>query len=108
MKRGYYVHGYDDAWGIAVVAATAKQAKKIAFASGEFPDTAWTDLRVWWMKDADITGLEEGILLNYRDGLLRRLYTYVEGKCDGCGDESCLRECNGKALCQACEENVQE
>ena len=103
-KRGYYVHSEDDSWGIAVVATTTREAKKIAFAVDEFPDDEWINIRARWERDADVTGLDIGILYDLRDGILRGFYQYIEATCDNCGSVSDLIACNGKALCYKCAE----
>lgn len=38
MKRGYFLYPDDEFWGVGVVAQSAKEAKKLAFASGELID----------------------------------------------------------------------
>ena len=104
MKRGYYVHGADDAYGVAVVAPTARVAKNIAYAAGELIGEDWIDVRVQWRTNADAKGLEVGVLHNLHEGLLRGFYGYIEGVCDDCGDESTLELCSGRALCLDCME----
>jgi hypothetical protein len=105
MKRGYFVHPQDESWGLGVVATTAKEAKNIAFASGELIDVDWIDLRVRWERSAEVEELPIGIVIDMRLGLLCGLYGFVEGyKCDECGVEDVLRLCNGKALCDDCIE----
>ncbi len=107
-KRGYFVHDQDDSWGIAVVATTVREAKRIGFAAGEFPGSEWIDIRARWERDANVTSLEIGILHDLREGLLRGFYDDIEGKCDACGSESELKRCNDKALCFECVEKEDE
>ena len=102
MKRGYFVHGYDETWGIAIVASTAREAKNIAYA--ELHDEEWIDIRVRWIKNVYLEGLDTGIVHNLRDGLLRGFFGYIEGWCDNCGNETELEVCSGKALCFDCME----
>ena len=105
MKRGYFVHSQDESWGLGVVATTAKEAKNIAFASGELIDVDWIDIRVRWERSAEVEELPIGIVIDMRLGLLCGLYGFVEGyKCDECGAEDVLRLCSGKALCDVCIE----
>jgi hypothetical protein len=78
MKRGYFVYGCDESWGVAVVAPTGRQARNIAYTA----------------------------LHNLHEGLLRGFYMYIEGKCDECSDESQLELCSGKALCFDCMEKA--
>jgi hypothetical protein len=100
MKRGYFVHGYDETWGIAVVAPTAREAKIIVV--GEFNGEEWIDICVRWIRKADVNGLDVGMLQNLREGLLRGFYRYIEGKCDECGKETKLELYSEKALCFDC------
>ena len=105
MKRGYFVYPADECWGVGVVAETAKEAKKLAFASGELIDVDWIDIRVRWEREADVEELPIGVVTDMRTGLLCGLYGFVEGyKCDGCEREDVLKLCNGKALCDDCIE----
>jgi hypothetical protein len=104
--RGYFVYGYDETWGIAVVAQTARQAKIIAYGTGELIGDVWIDIRARWMRGADVNGLDVGVLRNLHEGLLRGFYMYIEGKCDECSEESQLELCSGKALCFDCMEKA--
>lgn len=105
MKRGYFVYPDDEFWGIGVVAETAKEAKKLAFASGELIDVDWIDIRVRWERTAEVEELPIGVVMDMRIGLLCGLYGFVDGfTCDECGTESTLELCSGKALCFDCRE----
>lgn len=105
MKRGYFVYPQDEFWGVGVVASSAKEAKNIAFASGELIDVDWIDIRVRWERTAEVEVLPIGVVSDMRTGLLCGIYGYVEGyKCDDCNVEAVLRLCNGKALCADCIE----
>jgi hypothetical protein len=106
MKRGYFVYGCDESWGVAVVAPTGRQARNIAYTAGEFIGEEWIEIRARWMRDADVSGLDVGVLHNLHEGLLRGFYMYIEGKCDECSDESQLELCSGKALCFDCMEKA--
>ncbi len=108
-NRGYYVHNNDDdQWGVAVVAATAKEAKRIVHRSGEIihGDTSWIALRCRWCRDADVDGLEVGVITDDRDALIRGLYGVLDGHpCDDCGHDDDSVQCyHGRALCRACIE----
>ena len=107
--RGYYVSNDDDEQcGLAIVAPTAKAAKKIAYDSGEiiFGDLRWIALRCHWCRDADVRGLGVGIMHDDRDALIRGLYgSLYEFMCDGCGrDDSDVTCYNGRVLCDDCIE----
>lgn len=102
MKRGYYVAGKGEESGFAVVAASAKDAKKIVFDSGEL-DVAWVDIRVYWRKDAMVEHYPIGMVSDWRDGLILGLYSYIEeAPCDRCGNDRTLHEHQGGALCGNC------
>lgn len=104
MKRGYFVYGDDDAAGFAVVAATAKEAKKIAVASGEL-DADWIDIRCLWQRDADVADLPIGMVTDARVGLRCGIYGYLdEYPCDVCGKDADVRAHNGMVLCGECLE----
>lgn len=105
MKRGYFVYPDGEFWGIGVVASTAKEAKNIAFTSGELIEVDWIDIRVRWQRSAEVDVLPVGIVQDWHTGLLCRLYDFIEGdKCDNCGKEEVLTLRNGKALCDDCIE----
>ena len=105
MKRGYFVYPKDEIDGIGVVATSVKEAKNIAFASGELDCSDWIDIRVRWVREAEVDTMPIGVVLNMREGLLCGLYGYVEGyNCDECGANAVLQACNGKALCDECME----
>jgi len=105
MKRGYFVYEKEEE-GIWVVATTAKDAKNIAYSSGEI-DCDWIDMRVRWERDAEVDPIPMGVVLDMREGLLCGLYGHIEGyNCDECGMETILQAYNGKALCVECIEKV--
>jgi len=53
-KRGYFVNSAGEPSGFAVVATSAKEAKKIAYKSGKIcvdsSDVEWIDIRVRWIR----------------------------------------------------------
>jgi hypothetical protein len=103
MKRGYFVYPDDEFWGVGVVTTTAKEAKNIAFASGELIDVDWIDIRVSWKRSAGVERLPIGVVRDMHVGLLCGLYDFIEDhKCDNCGKVDVLKLCNGKALCDDC------
>ena len=103
--KGYFVFFVEDDFGVAVVAQTAKEAKKLAYNSGWLDDGEWIDLRARWIRTANIIGLEKGVLNNHKDALKRGFYGYIEGyKCDGCNREEILYESGGRAICWNCME----
>lgn len=102
MKRGYYVCGYDEEWGVAVVAESISQAKTLAYQHRYFPDDDWIEIKARWVREADISGLSIGIVEPLGDALQRGFYQTIEGICEGCGFEEPLELYNGSALCVAC------
>jgi len=107
-KRGYCVHnGDNDQPVLAVVATSAKEAKKIAYNSGEiiYGDTGWIYIRVYWRRDARVDDLPIGIVHNERVALLHGIYAYLgEYPCDVCGCSDAPVHCNnGQVLCDMCD-----
>lgn len=108
MKRGYYAcNNDDDQAGLAIVASSARDAKKIAWKSGEFiyGDTGWLDIRVRWMRHAVVDSLPIGVVHDAHDALIRGLYGYLEEyPCDECGQDADVVCSHGRALCDCCIE----
>jgi len=78
MKRGYIVSGGDLAWGISVVASTAKKAKQLAWAGWEFElDCDWIDLRVQWRREATVSDLPFGIVEDEMVAYRHKLIDYI-------------------------------
>ena len=80
MKRGYLVTGSDSAWGVPVVASTAKNAKVIAWNGYEFEfDCEYIELRVNWRKRAIVDELPLGIVEDDLVALQCKLIDYLGG-----------------------------
>ena len=108
-KRGYFVHDGDEMCGVAVVATSAKEAKKIAYNSGELLGTDWIDIRVYRMRDAMVSDLPIGMVEDARGALIRRLYGILaEYPCDECGEEWEVTCYKGRVLCLCCVEKEYE
>lgn len=91
MKRGYFVYPADEFFGVGVVTSSTKEAKKLAFTSGELTDVDWIDVRVRWERSAEVEELPIGVVMDMRQGLLCGLYGFIEGyKCDECQIEDVL------------------
>lgn len=107
MLRAYFV---ENPWldcGVAVIANTGREAKKIAFGNDNLLDSNYTDLRVTWVRNAKVNGLKSGVLDDGKEALRRRIYAWIdEGECDECGDNTYLEELEGKALCMECIEKL--
>lgn len=102
MKRGYFVTGTADGAGLAVVAESAKEAKKSVIASGEL-DAEWIDIRVYWQRHAIVDTLPIGMVQDPFEGLIYGLYSHLEdAPCEGCGHDRTLYGYHGRALCELC------
>ncbi len=112
MKRGYFVHNNDeDQGGFAVVATTAKEAKKIVYDSCEivYGGTGWLEVRVRWVRHAVVADLPVGMVHDCRDALIRGLYGSLDGyPCDECGKDADVTCYSGRALCSCCIEKEYE
>lgn len=79
MKRAYIVYhkDYEDTRA-AIIHETAAKAKLqasndlIEWVGGE-----WIDMRVKWIKDADVDGLEIGDHIQQDDAYLRGIFDYI-------------------------------
>ena len=104
MKRGYFVQGPDDNWGVPVVAHTAKEAKKMVFNFSEL-DCEWIELRVKWQRNANVDDMPIGCIYNEELALKIGLYDYLEGAyCDECRCEGTCVYDNGKIVCLDCRD----
>ena len=108
MKRGYFVYCDDDEAGLAVVAGTIAEAKRIAWREIFSSDYEWIDMRARWVKGADVSDLRIGVVQDVRDALLRGLYgSLMEYPCDECGRDADVVCHKGRALCACCIEQEQ-
>ncbi len=102
-KRGYFVNTVDDVYGVAVVATTAREAKKLAWHADEFADADWVNLKVTWMRKAKVEDLPIGLITDDKLALIRGCLSFLEGvECDICHGEDILKAHNGKAVCSGC------
>lgn len=110
MKRGYYAHNNDDdQGGLAIVASSARDAKKIAWKSGEFiyGDTGWMDIHVSWVRDAKVGDLPIGVVPDLKSALRHGIFTRImECDCDECLLDCDLYAHNGRCLCSDCIEKA--
>ena len=106
MKRGYYAHNNDDDQaGLAIVAPSAKAAKKMAWGSGEFiyGDTGWLDIHVRWVRHASVDSLPIGVVDDCRAALICGLHgALMEYPCDECRLEADVSCYHGRVLCDKC------
>jgi len=104
-KRAYFVHNSGEWCGFAVVATSAKEAKKIVYDSGELSIGDWIDIRAYWVRSAKVDDLSIGIVTDDRDALVRGIYGALEKyPCDECGKEQDVTCYNGRVLCSRCIE----
>jgi hypothetical protein len=108
MKRGYYAHNNDeDAVVLAIVAASVREAKKIAWKSGEFiyGDAGWMDIHVRWVRDAKVDDLPVGVVHDLKSALQHGIFgRLMECECDECSLDGDLYAHDGRCLCSDCIE----
>ncbi len=120
MCKGYLVQEKDGEYGIAVVATSSKEAKKIAFNSGEL-NCDYVDVRVSWRKEANVMDLPVGIIQDNDLALRRGVYSRIDdGECDIChnasyvsyyppkplNDKDYAVRHRGRAICGNCEDKI--
>lgn len=102
--RGYFVHEVEAFYGVTVVATSSKEAKRIGWNELACDCEEYIDLRVRWIKDADVSGLQLGIVTDVADGLRRGLYAWSEDiECDICGVTTHVYGEEGVVICSACQ-----
>lgn len=114
MKRAYFCSGTDDDYGgIAVVASSSNEARRIAWrkAGGDLGACdSYFDVRARWVKDAKIEDLEIGTVINDGiDGLRRGVFGWTEDECPICKDGKIWKHLileNGVVCCYDCVDNV--
>lgn len=105
-NRGYIVNEVDEFECSAIVATSVREVKKIVYAEGDF-QCDWIDLRIRWIKDADVSNLPIGVLRDGKEGLKRGFYSYIEYEtCDVCGADDTLELVGTQALCGDCAEKA--
>ena len=95
--RAYKVTIDDEAYCEVVIAETAKEAKKIAWHRSDWiPDAAidgFTDLRVNWLRKANIAGLPKGMMTPDLEAMRRNFFSWGEGPdCPVCGQKDTVVE----------------
>lgn len=77
--KAYFVRIAGENWGWAVVAVSAREAKKIAWEEGDWGgDIEFIDLRVNWNRKANIEGLSIGLIDPDENSEKRGLYSEGE------------------------------
>ncbi len=106
MKRGYFVQEEDADYGIAVVASSSREAKKIGFHAECMEDEEWINITVQWKKGIDVSNLKIGILEDYLLALKLGFYGYIDNEdCPTCKnkDVTVYYE-EDKYYCSNCED----
>lgn len=111
-KKGYLISVCDDDYSIAVVAESSQEAKKIGWQKEKEEGWDWEycDLRVKWIRDADVSNLPFGVVEDLLAGLKAKLYSWIEQEyltCPSCESEvDKLFQDSGKIYCNTngCEE----
>jgi hypothetical protein len=108
IKRGYLVRPKDDVYGIAVVATSSTEAKKIALP--EFNgECDWIDLRTPVMAPyGTVSDLPIGIVHDEVLALRRGIFSVLQGgNCEGCGAVASVQVYKDKILCDDCLERAE-
>lgn len=109
LKAYMFKPDRDSDCGIAVIAESAKAAKKIGwnFWESEYGiEDEYVDCRVKLIKDARIEGLSSGALDDSIEGLKRGLYGYVEeAECPRCSNTGTVYWDDG-FFCGNCEDMI--
>ncbi|MCK4252287.1 hypothetical protein KAX97_12635 [candidate division WOR-3 bacterium] len=81
IKRCYYCCEEGETYGIAIIAKSVKEAKKLAFRELFEFECEWIYLRVNWLKEANIDGLEYGMVddqISCKTAVERGIYAFCE------------------------------
>ena len=81
MKRAYIVYDKDHHdTRAAVIAESVTKAKMMVFDNfSDFLGGSWIDLRVKWIKDANINGLNIGDQIQQDEAVRRGIFDYIIG-----------------------------
>lgn len=108
IKRGYLVRPKDEVYGVAVVATSSTEAKKIAFP--EFMgECDWIDLRTPRTAGySTVSDLPIGLIEDDLLALKRGIYAFLEdGNCEGCGSVANVQVYKDRVLCDDCLEKTE-
>ena len=91
--------------GLAFVAPNIKEARKLAWKSGEW-DGRYIDIKPTQIQGANVDGLSVGEVKATIDALKRGIYYTVDDKCPICGKmrDISLSDEYGEYMCAECEE----
>lgn len=89
---------------LGIVAETSKEARQIAYYSGEC-DRPWIEINARWLKGVDVNGLEKGIV-PLLEGVKRGIYGWAETECPECKKQSRIfLQDDGSVMCMKCWED---
>ena len=112
--KAYFVRDpWNEDYGVGVIATSSKEAKKFAFLSEPIEDAEWINLRVRWIKEANVDGLKAGHLfitdIESIDAMFRGIYGNLEHvKCPNCDTEDVYvyELWNNVFCCSNCEDKL--
>ncbi|MCK5013935.1 MAG: hypothetical protein KAS66_08955 [Candidatus Omnitrophica bacterium] len=105
-KKGYFVNEKDGDYGFSVVANSGKDAKRIAWETGDL-DCDYTEVRVTWKRKASVEDLPIGIIENENLALRREVCDYLEyGECEECEEIATVQLYEKRILCKNCAETL--
>ena len=94
----------DEGTVLGIVSDTAKEARIIAFNTGDI-DRPWIEVKAEWHKNVDVSGLEKGIV-PLIEGVKRGIYGWAETQCPKCGNNSRIfLQKDGSVTCMKCLED---
>ena len=89
---------------LAIAADTAKEARLIAYNSGDC-DIPWIEIKTEWHKGVDVTGIQKGVI-PLIEGLKLGLYGWAETDCPKCEElERIFLQKDGSLSCMKCWED---
>ncbi len=107
-KKAYYVSDSDGEYGIFVVAESVKHAKRMSWGHECLCNEEYIDLKAKWNKKVKVDDLEYGVQDDFKEGLRRGVFSFLdEGyDCDECESEAFLTKVGDKCLCSDCEDKL--
>lgn len=105
MKRGYFVDEEGADYGQRVVARSSKDAKRMCLGTELFCDSEYIDIKVKWMKKANVENLSIGLVDDLIEGLKAGIYSWVEEEdCPECHKTDMIYNNEGYIGCSDCYE----
>ena len=107
-KRGYFIVEKDEVYGVAVVALTARDAKKLASHDDSMIDVDFINITTRWMREARVDDLPVGVIEDNQLAVRRGVYGWLTGGiCDICHEGADVQSYKGKAICSDCLEKAE-